>query len=214
MTWNTSPDLWGQISSLAHYVGGNPAHLLHLLEDLPVKSQDLYVTGTNLFKSLTCDKLELLSVRNDSLDAPKSQNMEPESNPGQNPLQTARPTGWEPNNPLLIDKIVTSLPGPKPLAVLQNSASKLPVQDAKNFPEVPTPETGDLLGEIRKFLHESYSKLPQSPREALNLKRHPIPKLTNRRIQSLLILKQPVANHQCQAPHFYLRPPMSTHPSP
>ncbi|KAJ9065880.1 hypothetical protein DSO57_1015116 [Entomophthora muscae] len=100
---------------------------------------------------------------NDNLDAPKSQNTEPESNPGQNPLQTARPTRWEPNNPLLIDKVVTSPPGPKSLAVLQDSASKLPVQDAKNFPEVPTPDTSGLLGEMRKFLHESYSKLPQSP---------------------------------------------------
>ncbi|KAJ9063220.1 hypothetical protein DSO57_1002518 [Entomophthora muscae] len=103
------------------------------------------------------------TVRNDNLDAPKSQNTEPESNPGQNPLQTARPMGWEPNNSLLIDKVVTSPPGPKPLAVLQDSASKLPVQDAKNFPDVPTPDTGSLLGEIHKFLHESISELHQSP---------------------------------------------------
>ncbi|KAJ9066661.1 hypothetical protein DSO57_1007466 [Entomophthora muscae] len=105
----------------------------------------------------------LMSVRNDNLDAPKSQNTEPELNPGQNPLWTARPMGWEPNNPLLIDKVVTSLPGPKPLAVPQDSASKLSVQDAKNFPKVPTPDTGSSLGEIHNFLHESYSKLPQSP---------------------------------------------------
>ncbi|KAJ9056958.1 hypothetical protein DSO57_1027063 [Entomophthora muscae] len=102
-------------------------------------------------------------VRNDNLDASKSQNTESESNLGQNPLQTARPMGWEPNNPLLIDKVVTSPPSPKPLAVPQDSASKLPVQNAKNFPEGPTPDTGGLLGEIHKFLHESYSKLPQSP---------------------------------------------------
>ncbi|KAJ9062444.1 hypothetical protein DSO57_1010692 [Entomophthora muscae] len=69
--------------------------------------------------------------QNDNLDAPKSQNTEPESNPGQNPLQTTRPIGWEPNNPLLIDKVVASLPGPKPLAILQDSASKLPVPSAK-----------------------------------------------------------------------------------
>ncbi|KAJ9073609.1 hypothetical protein DSO57_1014386 [Entomophthora muscae] len=62
---------------------------------------------------------------NDNLDAPKSQNTEPELNHGQNPLRTARPMGWEPNNPLLIDKAVTSPPGPKPLAVPQDSASKL-----------------------------------------------------------------------------------------
>ncbi|KAJ9062946.1 hypothetical protein DSO57_1039618 [Entomophthora muscae] len=71
--------------------------------------------------------------------------------------------GWESNNPLLIDKVVTSLSGPKPLAVPQDSASKPPVQDAENFPKVPTPDTGGLLGEIHKFLHESNSELPQSP---------------------------------------------------
>ncbi|KAJ9089754.1 hypothetical protein DSO57_1009505 [Entomophthora muscae] len=99
-------------------------------------------------------------VRNDNSDAPKSQNTEPESNPGQNPSRNARLMGWKPNKPLLIDKVVTSPPGPEPLAVLQDSASEPPVQDAENFPEVPTPDTGSFLGEIRKFLHESYSKLP------------------------------------------------------
>ncbi|KAJ9048815.1 hypothetical protein DSO57_1031028 [Entomophthora muscae] len=73
-------------------------------------------------------------VRNDNLDATKSQNTEPESNPGQNPLQTTRLIGWEHGNPLLIKKVATSLPGPKPLAVPQDSASKPPVQDAKNSP--------------------------------------------------------------------------------
>ncbi|KAJ9058755.1 hypothetical protein DSO57_1009093 [Entomophthora muscae] len=56
------------------------------------------------------------SVRNDNLDAPKSQNTESESNPGQNPLRTARLIGWERNNPLLIDEVAASPPGPKPLA--------------------------------------------------------------------------------------------------
>ncbi|KAJ9063996.1 hypothetical protein DSO57_1035011 [Entomophthora muscae] len=113
-------------------------------------------------------------VRNDNLDAHESQNREPESNPRQSPSQIARPIGWEPDNPLLIDKVVASPPGPKPLTVTQDSANKLPVQDAKNFPEVPTPDTGGLLSEIHKFLYESYSKLPQSPgggtepKEALN----------------------------------------------
>ncbi|KAJ9081095.1 hypothetical protein DSO57_1018402 [Entomophthora muscae] len=65
-------------------------------------------------------------ARNDNLDAPKSQNTEPESNPGQNPLQTSRPI------------VFASLPGPKPLAVPQDSASKPPVQDTRNFTEVPT----------------------------------------------------------------------------
>ncbi|KAJ9057776.1 hypothetical protein DSO57_1019555 [Entomophthora muscae] len=103
------------------------------------------------------------SVRNDNLDASKSQNTEPELNPGQNSLQTARPMGWEPNNPLLIDKVVTSLPGPKPLAVLQDSVRKPPVQDAENFPEVPTSDSGGFLSKMHKFLNESYSELPQSP---------------------------------------------------
>ncbi|KAJ9073937.1 hypothetical protein DSO57_1011389 [Entomophthora muscae] len=81
--------------------------------------------------------------------------------------------GWEPNNPLLIDKVVTSPPGPKPLAVLQNSASKPLVQDAKNFIKVPTPDTSGLLGEIHKFLHESYSKPLQSPRAGTEPKEAP-----------------------------------------
>ncbi|KAJ9080139.1 hypothetical protein DSO57_1028156 [Entomophthora muscae] len=105
-----------------------------------------------------------LTVSNDNLDAPKSQNTEPESNPGQNPLQTARTIVWKPNNPLIIDKVISSLPGLNPLAVLQDSASKPPVQDARNFPEVPMPDTSSFLNKMHKFLNESYSKLPQSPR--------------------------------------------------
>ncbi|KAJ9071592.1 hypothetical protein DSO57_1035468 [Entomophthora muscae] len=104
-------------------------------------------------------------VKNENLDAPKSQNTESESNPGQNPSRTARLIGWEHNNPLLIDEVAASPPGPKPLAALQDSASKLPVQDAGNFPEVPTPDTSGLPGEIDKFLPENYSELLQSPRE-------------------------------------------------
>ncbi|KAJ9087538.1 hypothetical protein DSO57_1032242 [Entomophthora muscae] len=100
------------------------------------------------------------NVRNDNLDAPKYQNTELESNPGQNPFQTARLIGWERNNPLLIDEVAASPPGPKPLAAPQDSASKPPVQDAGNFPKVLTPDTSGLLGEIDKFLPESYSKLP------------------------------------------------------
>ncbi|KAJ9084281.1 hypothetical protein DSO57_1026155 [Entomophthora muscae] len=108
--------------------------------------------------------------KNDNLDAPKSQNTESESNPGQNPLQTARLIGWEHDNQLLIDKVAASLPGPELLAALQDSASKPPVQDAGNFPKVPTPDTGSLPSEIDKFLPESYSELPQSPREGTELK--------------------------------------------
>ncbi|KAJ9051382.1 hypothetical protein DSO57_1005090 [Entomophthora muscae] len=111
------------------------------------------------------DSANLLYVRNDNLDAPKSQNMESELNPGQNPLQTARLIDWEHNNPLLIDEVAASPPGPEPLAAPQDSAIKLPVQDAGNFPEVPTPDTGGFPGEIDKFLPESYSELLQSPRE-------------------------------------------------
>ncbi|KAJ9083343.1 hypothetical protein DSO57_1035577 [Entomophthora muscae] len=53
------------------------------------------------------------SVRNGNLDAPKSQNTEPELNTGQNPLQAARTIGWELDNPLSIDKVVANPPGPK-----------------------------------------------------------------------------------------------------
>ncbi|KAJ9073409.1 hypothetical protein DSO57_1016950 [Entomophthora muscae] len=112
-------------------------------------------------------------ILNDNLDAPKSQNTELESNPGQNPSRTARLIGWEHNNPLLIDKVAASLPGPKPLAALQDSASKPPVQDARNSPEVPTPDTSGLPGEIDKFLPESYSKLPQIPGEGIEPKEAP-----------------------------------------
>ncbi|KAJ9064593.1 hypothetical protein DSO57_1028911 [Entomophthora muscae] len=116
---------------------------------------------------------KLPSVRNDNLDAPKSQNTESESNPGQNPLQTARLIGWGRNNPLLIDEVAASPPGPKPLAALQNSASELPVQDAGNFPKGQTPDTSSLPDEIDKFLPESYSKLPQSPGEGIEPKEAP-----------------------------------------
>ncbi|KAJ9087013.1 hypothetical protein DSO57_1037477 [Entomophthora muscae] len=112
-------------------------------------------------------------VRNDNLDDPKSQNTESELNPGQNLLQTARLIGWERNNPLLTYEVAVSLPGPKPLAALQDSASKPPVQDAGNFPEVPTPDTSGFPGEKDKFLPESYSKLPQSPREGTEPKEAP-----------------------------------------
>ncbi|KAJ9083010.1 hypothetical protein DSO57_1039008, partial [Entomophthora muscae] len=37
----------------------NSIHLLHMLKDLPGRAQDLFVTGENLAKSLTCDSLEL-----------------------------------------------------------------------------------------------------------------------------------------------------------
>ncbi|KAJ9088463.1 hypothetical protein DSO57_1022815 [Entomophthora muscae] len=83
------------------------------------------------------------------------------SNPGQNPLQTAR----------LI--VATSPPGPKPLAVLQDSASKPPAQDAKNSPEVSTPDTGSLPGEIDKSPPGNYFKLSQSPEEGTEPKEAP-----------------------------------------
>ncbi|KAJ9084712.1 hypothetical protein DSO57_1021477 [Entomophthora muscae] len=120
-------------------------------------------------------------VRNDNLDAPKSQNTELESNPGQNPLRTARLIGWECNNPLLIDEVAASPPGPKPLAAPQDSASKPPVQDARNFPEVPMPDTGSLPGEIDKFLPESYSKLSQSPGEGTEPKEAPNTQITKQK---------------------------------
>ncbi|KAJ9075631.1 hypothetical protein DSO57_1034016 [Entomophthora muscae] len=113
------------------------------------------------------------TVRNDNLVAPKSQNTKSESNPGQNPLRTARLIGWEHNNPLIIDRVSASPPRSESLAALQDSARELPVQDAGNFPEVPTPDTSGLPSEIDKFLPESYSKLPQSPREGTEPKEAP-----------------------------------------
>ncbi|KAJ9061338.1 hypothetical protein DSO57_1021525 [Entomophthora muscae] len=71
------------------------------------------------------------------------------------------------------DSVAASLPGPKPLAALQDSASKPPVQDAGNFPEVPKPDTSSLPSEIDKFLPESYSELPQSPGEGTEPKEAP-----------------------------------------
>ncbi|KAJ9053010.1 hypothetical protein DSO57_1028425 [Entomophthora muscae] len=111
--------------------------------------------------------------KNDNLDAPKSQNTEPESNPGQNILQTARLIGWEHDNLLLIKEVATSLPGPEPLAVPQDSASKPPVQDAENSPEVPTPDTSGLTSEIDKSPPGNYSKLSQSPGEGTEPKEAP-----------------------------------------
>ncbi|KAJ9054537.1 hypothetical protein DSO57_1013410 [Entomophthora muscae] len=105
-------------------------------------------------------------VRNDNLDASKSQNTESESNPGQNPLQTARLIGWECNYPLLIDEVAASPPEPKLLAALQDSSRKLPVQGARKIPDVPTPDTGGLPSEI-------YSELPQSPGEGTEPKEAP-----------------------------------------
>ncbi|KAJ9089247.1 hypothetical protein DSO57_1014998 [Entomophthora muscae] len=52
--WSTSPDLWLQISSSAHFVGNNPASLLQL-------PSSFLVTGEALVKSLTCDNLDLHS---------------------------------------------------------------------------------------------------------------------------------------------------------
>ncbi|KAJ9070005.1 hypothetical protein DSO57_1012915 [Entomophthora muscae] len=114
-----------------------------------------------IFSAHTFNGCVTKTVRNDNLDAPKSQNTELELNPGQNPLRIARLIGWERNNSQLIDEVAASPPGPKHLASPQDSASKLPVQDAWNFPKVPMPDTGGLPGKIDKFLPGSYSELPQ-----------------------------------------------------
>ncbi|KAJ9074630.1 hypothetical protein DSO57_1004432 [Entomophthora muscae] len=139
------------------------------------ETQKKYTEAYTALKNKGTVKFYILTnyVRNDNLNTPKSQNTEPESSPGQNPLQTARPMGWEPNNPPLIDKVVTSSPGPNPLAVLEFSVSKLPVQDANNFSKVPTPDTGSFLGKMHKFLNESYSKLPKSPRRGTEPEKAP-----------------------------------------
>ncbi|KAJ9072437.1 hypothetical protein DSO57_1027587 [Entomophthora muscae] len=59
MTWSTSPDLWGNITSSTHHAGDNPFKLFRLLKDLPNWAQDLIVAGENLVKSLTCDDINL-----------------------------------------------------------------------------------------------------------------------------------------------------------
>ncbi|KAJ9062663.1 hypothetical protein DSO57_1008426 [Entomophthora muscae] len=162
--------------------------VLVCVKDMPLMSKQLNppnhspqgpLVGLGVHQFLLSSQLlhsllgKILSARNDNLDAPKSQNMESESNPGKNPLRTARLMGWERNNPLLIDEVAASPPGLKPLAALQDSESEPPVQDAGNFPEVPTPDTGSLPGRIDKFLPESYSKLPQSLREGTEPKEAP-----------------------------------------
>ncbi|KAJ9078723.1 hypothetical protein DSO57_1003583 [Entomophthora muscae] len=55
--WSTSPNLWGYILSLAILVGNDPSRVLHLLEDLPGRDNDLLSTGETLVKILTCDDL-------------------------------------------------------------------------------------------------------------------------------------------------------------
>ncbi|KAJ9054877.1 hypothetical protein DSO57_1009807 [Entomophthora muscae] len=145
---------------------------------------------------------------------PKSQNTESESNPGQNPSQTTRLIGWEHDNPLLIDKVAASLPGSEPLSAPQDSASKPPVQDAGNFPEVPMPDTGSLPGEIDKFLPESYSKLPQSPKEVTEPKEAPNTQIYKQKDLKSSHPKRPVANCQCRVPHYHLRHLMPTRLNP
>ncbi|KAJ9078407.1 hypothetical protein DSO57_1006820 [Entomophthora muscae] len=56
--WSTSPDLWDQISSSVMQVGNNTSHLLHLVEDLTCRAQDLLIPGEHLVKCLTCDDLD------------------------------------------------------------------------------------------------------------------------------------------------------------
>ncbi|KAJ9080746.1 hypothetical protein DSO57_1021680 [Entomophthora muscae] len=58
MIWTTSPDLWGEISSPVHQVGGNASHFLHFVEDFPRRAQDLLVSGEYSVISLTCDDLD------------------------------------------------------------------------------------------------------------------------------------------------------------
>ncbi|KAJ9077685.1 hypothetical protein DSO57_1014307 [Entomophthora muscae] len=71
----TSPYLWGQIFSSAHYTGDNPTHFLYLLNNLPGRAQDLLVTEDYLFNSLTCDDLELLSPDSEIADLVEKDNV-------------------------------------------------------------------------------------------------------------------------------------------
>ncbi|KAJ9070164.1 hypothetical protein DSO57_1011323 [Entomophthora muscae] len=124
----------------------------------------------------------LVSVRNDNLDTPESQSTGPESNPEQNSSQNASSKEYESNSPLPIGKVVTNLPGFKPLTTLQGFANKLLVRDARSFSKVLILDTGGLLGEMHEFPNESFLNSPKAQEVILNLKGHLMPESPNRNI--------------------------------
>ncbi|KAJ9089367.1 hypothetical protein DSO57_1013739 [Entomophthora muscae] len=63
MIWSTPPDLWGCISNSFLHVGTNPAQLLNIFEDILTRAQNIYAISENVVQSLTCDDLELPSVK-------------------------------------------------------------------------------------------------------------------------------------------------------
>ncbi|KAJ9080221.1 hypothetical protein DSO57_1027339 [Entomophthora muscae] len=58
LIWTTSPDFWGWIYSSVNQVVDNPSHLLHFVEDLPIRAQNLLISDEYFVKSLTCDDLD------------------------------------------------------------------------------------------------------------------------------------------------------------
>ncbi|KAJ9052836.1 hypothetical protein DSO57_1030150 [Entomophthora muscae] len=58
LIWCTTPDLWGCISHSIHHVGAYPDNFMHLLENIPSCTQDIFATSENVVRSLTCDNLE------------------------------------------------------------------------------------------------------------------------------------------------------------
>ncbi|KAJ9083753.1 hypothetical protein DSO57_1031566 [Entomophthora muscae] len=55
LLWTTSPDLWACLSSFTCLAGNNPYSLLHL-------PTELFTSGKDVVKSLTCDNLEFNAV--------------------------------------------------------------------------------------------------------------------------------------------------------
>ncbi|KAJ9051727.1 hypothetical protein DSO57_1001993 [Entomophthora muscae] len=96
-----------------------------------------------------------LFVRNDNIAVTEPQSMEPGSNPEQNPSWTTSSKDLELGSPQLTDnspiqKVNVNLLGSKSSITPQGLVSELPVPNAGSFPEVPTLDTGSLLGEISK----------------------------------------------------------------
>ncbi|KAJ9075852.1 hypothetical protein DSO57_1031721 [Entomophthora muscae] len=91
---------------------------------------------------------------------------------------------------------------------MQDSTSKLSMQDAGNFPKVPISDTSSLLGEMHKSPNESYSEIPKSPGSGTEPEEAPKSQINKQKDLKSSHPKRPVPTCQCQAPHCHLRPPM------
>ncbi|KAJ9084866.1 hypothetical protein DSO57_1019644 [Entomophthora muscae] len=58
LVWSTSPKLCTLILPSIYLAVENPSHLLHLLNNLPGKSRNLFFTGETMVCSLICDNME------------------------------------------------------------------------------------------------------------------------------------------------------------